>query len=524
MIQGRRGQALAELTVFGSILVFIIGSILQQGYSAATYQQAQLESQRLALLKSYTGGPKFNLASFMIVEDKLSVGFNKYGMVDREPSITAGNGSLSTDLMFPPDWDPDLKDPANNTIPVLLMKVNGQWFNIQMSAAYNLYIFRTNTEMVTDPLLPGSYPAVRLYAMSSAESTGCNVADVLSTTMPAESNGDTGCGQFFRIHNPKAELRLAREIAEDCEAAIDCNWRVKTQAVAGSANIPSVMSATDIQKAYDYNRNGIFTDDLWNIYDPSPSQMPGAMPATHPAWMWVAKPLFPGGTRPLVACVPVASGAASTGACQEVNPTDGAYPSYDVDGDMMEEVIFKVDPEQMSSNGNSAVYHLQVMDQNAGDMDTSEASMVEDPADMGGLKQDVHVFTRLNDGTVLEIRDGGAFLPDAKEPYSMSVTQKKQFDVISRVYQLNRRMAVPFDFVRRNPGVLEVVCGAQNPAVLPRAGSSGCCMTTDHVLSTCYDMGQRTLYIRSRLSDERGHKWITGASPQEKNMIQTLNK
>ena len=136
----RRAQAIVELAIFGSIFIFIIGSIFQQGYASMIYQQSLLVPMRMALLKSYnaTDVPrligqvplpstyKYNSVSLFILQDRLSPGDVKsYGISDRRPFIMQAGGTLSKGLLYPLDWR-DVFNDMNNAIGVTDVTVNGQ--------------------------------------------------------------------------------------------------------------------------------------------------------------------------------------------------------------------------------------------------------------------------------------------------------------------------------------------------------------------------------------------------------------
>lgn len=473
-----RAQAVMELAVFGSIFIFILGSILQQGYSAAMYQQGQLQALRTALFRSYqstqTGtGPsnyKYNSASFLVFEDRLSVGAAKQGVVDRQPLISQGSGTLTKGLYYTVDWS-DLTNAYNNSIPVQDLQVNGQEFKLTQSAAVWLRIRRS--------LDSGE---VKMSYFSAGGASG----DVCSDGVP--------------FNNPAAIARFKREWDVKCPHPGNCSPNVWATAAAGNDTFTKTDSFGTDAWRYDYNRNGDLSDDLWMNVCAANSGGDTCRRGAPVAWKWTQEDLL---------------GSKVSGA---IKPDDGTYPSFDVDGDMIEETIYQIsDHGAVNCSGSQRVIDIAVLDSGAGDVDPSDPLTYDDPNEISGMKPDAAIYTKLNDGTVLEIRHGAYYNPTTGEAVMTSMAKKSQDDVISRIYQLNRRVAMPRDFADRHAGVVEVSCG--DPDTLTAVGHGGCCMTPDNVLKTCYDMGARTLFIRSRILDERGRMWLNKVDSSAENGI-----
>jgi len=427
-VLSRRAQAVIELAVFGSVFIFIIGSIFQQGYSSILYQQGMLEPMRQALYESYsktsqasgsdTSAYKYNQVSYMIVEDRLSPDVAKYGSIERRPVIKTGAGSMSKGLFYSFDFDEE-----SGLIPVTIVMINGKRFDLTSAAKYTASVCFDGTSVT----------------MSRGDSAP--VSEKNRERLEREFKSQ-GAGHFLTV-----KVR-----GNSGWYSVGADWR------------------------WDYNRNGDFSDDLWNRADLIGRRSALAL------WQWGTADPFP-------------SFAALSGG-EAPSPV-----SADVNGDLTEESVYWAEAD----NG---CYTLGVIDPAAGDISSEDAGDFADPDDVPGLKMDAAIYTQMEDGTVLEIRNGGAFIPGTND-LSMSVSKKRQLDVISRVWQLNRKMYKAENFIARNPAV-EVACG--NPSVLTAAGEGGCCMQ-DNQLKTCFDMSSRTLYIRSRIRDQRGRMWINKVEP-----------
>ncbi|MCA9398111.1 MAG: hypothetical protein KC618_00050, partial [Candidatus Omnitrophica bacterium] len=136
-----KAQTAIELAVFGAILIFVLGSIVQTtlGYN---YQQNQtLRAMRLAMLQSFNysaglvpnpngadGTASRNSASVLFIEDRLVAQSGKYAAVDRVPHVFSG-GAVHTRNLFMPveageDWN----------IPIFDVFINGKHFPFSTAA------------------------------------------------------------------------------------------------------------------------------------------------------------------------------------------------------------------------------------------------------------------------------------------------------------------------------------------------------------------------------------------------------
>ncbi len=150
-----KGQTAIELAVFGAVLVFIIGAIVQQSMTANHFQDQQLKVLRMAMLESHmfseglkgTGrvvkcGGNLNLssaeeegdgtrsrntASVMLIEDRLSVGSAKYAEINRSPYVAQANATHSRNIYLP-------LDPGEcHNLPIFDMYINGIHFPFLLS-------------------------------------------------------------------------------------------------------------------------------------------------------------------------------------------------------------------------------------------------------------------------------------------------------------------------------------------------------------------------------------------------------
>jgi len=481
----KRAQAIVELAVFGSIFIFIMASIFQQGYGAMIYQQSLLQPMRMALLKSYlaTDVPSYNpitgqvasktykysSVSIFYLQDRLSPGDVKnYGISDRRPYIMTGGGTLNKGLMYPLDWV-DVADDSDNAIGVTDVTVNGQRFQFTSAAAYWQIIRRAGPQLF------------RSHAMDREEfMQGCY-------------SGGAQQGMPWQAVPVSAERgqRIMRE------------WPAGNEPVVYSilANGNKGWSDSNSDDQYNTNRNDpLIKDDLW--------LMSGTLIAERQkraTWKWLPK------TMSIISLL-------------ELKQDDTKYVLADVNGDGMEESVYSI--HYLTStwyyDGCGDVMFARVVDSQAGDIAGEDIDGWEDKRDIPGLKSDAEIYTKLGDGTILQIISGKAY-DLSTNALSTSIATKNQYDVVSREWQLNQNMTFPETFAARqnaaNPGAIEAQCG--DPMANPKdfRDQESCCTEPDKVLRTCFDLTKRSLFIRSRIEDKRGRQWINRSEPTTINSI-----
>jgi hypothetical protein len=95
----KKGQALVELAIFGSILLFCLAMLIQYGLDANYQQQAQMEAfrktQKLAFYKDGLGAS----TSLVIIKDKaMPDPRDQWGFAERQPIVGAGSVTWNTNL------------------------------------------------------------------------------------------------------------------------------------------------------------------------------------------------------------------------------------------------------------------------------------------------------------------------------------------------------------------------------------------------------------------------------------------
>jgi len=139
-IDQNKAQAVVELAVFGAILIYIIGTIIRTAVGNSLTQNENFKAMRLAMLESWQGSIVSNIsrnsASVIVLEDRLSPEYGKYGTLDRTPYMANGSGTFSYELLYP------LTPGADNMqaqMPIMDVFINGQHFTFSTS----YYVYRT---------------------------------------------------------------------------------------------------------------------------------------------------------------------------------------------------------------------------------------------------------------------------------------------------------------------------------------------------------------------------------------------
>ena len=272
-----------------------------------------------------------------------------------------------------------------------------------------------------------------------------------------------------------------------------------------------------MDQRFDLNRNNDYTDD------------PTGTTRSRMAWQW-------GAVQGLKTKI-------------KIDAKKGEYPSFDVDADRKDEMLFAANPSTLwlktgavydvqqgaeplvsrsinmaaleaSSADTDVIQQLYVMDQQKGDNngsvdDTDLLASGQTTLDRGLLRI-TSVYSQTKDGTYLEINEGKAFVPAyaAIGDFVRSTTKKDQIDVITRLFQFDNNSGrfCGTDSNTRWATIGNVPGGLPNPVqycvdtnLFPAAN----CYTPATVSTTCYDAGTKMLFIRSRIEDKSGRRWAT---------------
>lgn len=189
----------------------------------------------------------------------------------------------------------------------------------------------------------------------------------------------------------------------------------------------------------------------------------------------------------------------------DIDIDGGNNTSADVDGDLREERIL-----DKQDDGD-----LVVMDFQDGDIDLT-VSNFDRPV---GFTNDALMFTRTKTpggtGTYLLLSEGKLFETDGDDRQFIRSAQKKDsIDIVQREFVLSNNTGR--FCTTSNPSFLVLDAafrGDKNP-VEKCCGSRGCCFSAANIEKICMvtDPEDLRLFIRSRILDQHGRKWVTDVS------------
>lgn len=457
-----KAQTASELAVFGTVLLFVLTWIIRSSVSFNYSQSQSLKAFRLALKESYLSGEAQNnsrsFASVLFVEDRLDTDITgggvtsssdgKYGAIERNPYIVAGSGSFTKNLFL----DPAMGEWWN--LPVMDVFINGKHFTFTTGEFREISFWNKDTGW--------NYPDKNPNCVNQPDRRG---------------DDDHICAVVYtKIDNGDPRF---------CCAAQPC---------------PGGEPEED--KRFDLDRDG---DADVNQSDRCSF-----------SWQWL-----------------------------KVDATTKTFtvdlPTADVDRDLKEEKILMVKhrrvyyredsewderrPDEPFETGKAfpgspltrPITSVKVLDFQAGDIDLSYnsadkrgfATPVEPnrkPVLVPGLAQEATMYTwtktAKGGGTYLLLEEGKLYqLSGDTKQYVRNIQKTDRIDIIERTIQLSN------DTGRMNPHVRNPV----NPAVEAycKSDTGGNCCFGENIFKTCFNRTSKRLYVRSRIKDYRGRKWIT---------------
>ncbi|MDP8213462.1 MAG: hypothetical protein P9X22_09300 [Candidatus Zapsychrus exili] len=538
-----KAQTAIELAVFGAILIFVLGAIIKQTLGFSYAQNQGLKSMRMAMTMSlknsffgngYPQGGEYddtgiiygnssrNSASVLLVEDRLTAGSAKHGTVDRVPHMSSGAGTFSINLFMPLDDEEDVN------IPILDVYVNGKHFPFQMAK------FKTVEFPVPDnpDAEPGDddYDYDRGYGWDKT----CYLAeDPVSSLM-----FDVGCARIYTFIPNHLSMR-----GENGSGMGKDRWC----STSPCPDIRTVDEAFDLDRDFRTSCSGC----------PEGSEVLPEYRESF-AWQWYGVKALNEDKDFLKKVeddhfMMAAFLDGGTG----VNLETGLNLMVDVDGDWQEEFITKIlktstntdkvkhdappedenyDPEKYR-RWYGQIEEVRVLDYQEGDLNFSTVYKNYNSANpKPGFTRDVAMYTFISatgdgsngEGTYLSIEEGQLFDGDEKR-YIRNVQRKDQIDLISRTMQLSNNTGrfCGTSPLGPMPGGLELIglaAGEPNPVDVccingACNGGGSSCFSDETIAHTCMDLnGTATgpvIYVRSRIADLRGKKWITNTSEDD---------
>jgi len=530
-------QSATELAIFGAILMFVIGLIIRTGLYQGHTLNAQLRTMRLALTESYKTAHGYyrthghrgqpagarNTASIMMVEDRISIdSAQSLGTRDRIPIIASGSGTMSHNLFWSLDYG------NQDDLPMFDLYVNGQRFPLT-TARFMKASIRYGV---------GGYATID-YHFANGEFKGSAVVDFY-------------CGDADRAIMTQRPLCwvdkcIKRQPGEGCIIAFTRVYNVPppageewctgvTPAGGGVPCPPGVI----VDERFDLDHNGRIR--LPQNY--SPGDVPYGEPLPVPKsgytlpdgkrylrevfnWQWVRVAL----TQPRSKISNMLSTANRF--TNGVDIDNSINRSVDLDGilgedgDLLEEYILEIDNyggdsssgwirDALSRSLKKQLTHIRYIDYQEGDVDFSQENV--------GLKTRVSMYSEthgeigstetLYAGTYMLVEEGKLY--GANGQFIRDTTRQDHVDIISREFQISHNTG-RFCTSGPNPrvvpwgGAVYGVATLQNPVeacgFTSEGGTSTC--VSAYTNRTCLDVDTHMLYIRSRIDDLRGSRWLT---------------
>ncbi len=519
-----------ELAVFGTILIFVIGAIVRQALGSSYAQNQQLRAMRQAMKLSYKAGQKGEgarqTASITVIEDRLTAESGKHAAIERTPYVVGASATHNANLLMP------ITSTAETNLPVIDMIINGKQFALTLAKFKDVELARSCQNQSPCP----------------AECNG-NCSQDSFQFFPASS----GIKWIKDCVKVTIELRVFLSCQNQSPCPAECNGDCSPSSLQSFTKITPSEETVGCAKLYDvvYNHKGY---KKWCPIDPCPTPISntGNLSAderfdlnrdgTHDVppserekfyWQWFLVagynanyrppyPLFtPHGQPPLpgptIKTTELLMGEGigiPLSDCSD-NCKQAKNTFVDVDGDLKQESIMALTEDEYYNRSDwidrstGIIKNIRVMDMQEGDIDSTHVD--SDPPPRPGLTNDTNMYASLRDGTYLLLEEGRLYKascnptsnPQDCAQFIRTVQKKDQVDVIERTIQLSN------DTGRfcGTGGPVDLVSGQSNPVE-----ACNSCFSSDNLRKTCMDRTKKLIYVRSRLKDRRGRKWITNVS------------
>lgn len=461
-----RGQTAMELAVFGAVILFVLGLIIKQSVSNGYQQNFQLKAMRQALLTScnYSGGcnpgvdsASRNSSTIIYVQDRLTASSAKYGSVDRMPLMASATGTHSHNLFYP------VEDGEDTQLPIFDLFVNGQHFQLTASAFINWCLGETAADCQGL-----SFNRCALRDPSTAPGTSCD-----GVTNPTPLPWDANCATMTRPGLPDVQVGCP----------------IVSEIIYNNAGFNYDVTADE---RFDLDRDG--TVDVPVAFRPDF------------AWQWDQRRGF---SNAINESVTLNAG--------RVAMATGTNATLDFDGDNKEETLMKV----LDYDSRGVVRRLRVIDSQEGDMDSSIDD--GDPEPPGGFTNNVQLYTFLkgssaaNTGTYALVEEGKLFPLDTHQ-YIRTTRRKDTIDIIQREFQLHNIDRLCYGDAGGPIYPVEVCVANRNDCFQNNTVYRNCIWIGTGVPGVTYG---RLLFIRSRIQDLHGRKYITDVTDDSNIILNT---
>ena len=383
----------------------------------------------------------------IVVEDRITPNAEKYGATSRTPFVLSGTGTHTRNLFMPPDFG------ILTELPRFDMYINGQHFVFTLAG----YKSVGELDNPTPSYWSGggtNHPDWDPYCAYRYEmNTTTNNVDILRYV---------GCRRFYRIvPNYVQDIKVDKFCCQDPAAP-----------VPGCAKTCDATKNLTAEKRFDLNR-----DPLNN----PPNDIVPPLVRPQFAWQWYLVKGF----NPKRAKKQGLSRTRFKVNYGDVVSLPGTNVSLDVDLDLKEEIILKDDHDAPGRTG--VLQQVDVLDSQEGDIDLT--------------------------GTYLLLEEGQLFTTDTRR-FIRHVQKRDRLDIVQRTIQLSNdtgRYCDPATGLPRAELDGGTYLASPNPVEVCANGMVGNenCFIPAFIDKTCMDRPSRVIYVRSRIKDEGGRKWVT---------------
>lgn len=501
MIKSIKAQTAMELAVFGAILIFVVGLIVRQGLEAGYQQNQNFRAMRLAMKTSHeyseSGVASRNRASIFVVEDRLTADSSKFGAIDRTQRMSAGSATHSRNLNLPVDFG------EVENLPVYDVFVNGKYFTFTVAGFKTVHLAEScqgadcglHPECKNDcgpgsvQVYPGADVAPGNWVDNCAQVTFTRQCWTFSATcLPdctgagcAAPAGCTDCSDTsVETFGDTYFVGCARLFAKVYNYPGNASW-------CDHDGPPSGNSCDDIcpvPPAVGPVGCNLSADNRFNLDRTGGADVPLAE-RSYFSWQWFEVMGF---DEEATQGSGLDSSLTTLSTGEGINFSGRKNTSVDIDGDLKEETILFETIQR--APGSAVITQFGVLDDQDGDLDFTVGDNESRPKP--GLTRDLKMYSFVRPGTYYTIEEGRLFDP-ADGQFIRNVSKKDQIDLVERVFQLSN-----------NTGRF---CSNGAPTSLVEACND--CFTSANIQATCLDEATLLLFMRSRVSDARGRKWIT---------------
>ncbi len=556
-------QTITELAVFGAILIFILGVMIRYSLSTNYSQSQSLKTMRMAMAESFksseAGSSSRNFASLIFIEDRLTAEVGKFGGLSRTPVFAASSATFSKNLYLPTDY-------PISTVPGVANVCNTPAPQCAYHSCLGAAVFEDACCSRCNYIDCNVYPNDPCCVLTGCEAVDCDVTPN-SECCKIECPPDFDCS--FSPNDPCCFSNGCPFI--NCEEnggspccfnagckRIDCNDPANSSHDCCSPAVPQICDPFNEIPVIDIFINGkhfTFTSAGFREYDlidqtlPHSQQTDGYTIDT--PWVNDWDPVC--GCRKLYTLVPNLAGdgienswdplcdscfdldrngsvdvladqkaeffwqwQVVLGRSPNINLQEGKNVRVDVDGDLKEETIIEMvdidgvtyDAYHAPRGGRHPIRKVRVLDEQEGDIDgtwsNNEAMSGHKPRP--GLQDDIQIYTYTRDGTYLILEEGKDIVQGGSGNQTIRSTQKRNSaDIIVRMIQLSNDTGN--------------VCAGNTPNIKQNPDVEVCatnadCFSDANIFKTCFAKDTKMLYVRSKIGELGGRKWLTDLGPR----------